>query len=227
MRFNPTQLLFGDSMGCSSCQNRSSSCNSGATFGSFGNCGNSRSRCGCGCAVEPCSQTLTFCTSTPTIIGCTRPFCTIVLQIDQQRYEAAADQGGIWTATIIQPLALGSHRASVTEYCCNCARQKEMIVYIFPSNTVTIATPPNNAILNASPTEITGTATPFAPVTVSLVNSLGGTTTLKTTADALGNYSVTIVTPLTSGTYVINAQAQLSPCPPATATSTFTVTIEE
>ena len=225
MRFNPIQLLYGDrsdyGTGCSSCQNRAAfnaapnlrlSNFQSSRCGGFG--------CGCRCASEPCSQTLTFCTSTPTIIGCTRPFCTIVLQIEQQRYEVAADQVGIWTVSILQSLALGSHRATVTEYC-NCTRQKDMLIYIFPENTVSIVSPPNNAVLVSSPTDIAGTATPFAPVTISVVDSFGGTTTLNATADTLGSYTAPVIPPLPAGQFVINAQSHLSPCPPAT--STFTV----
>jgi hypothetical protein len=148
----------------------------------------------------------TLSNATPTIEGLAEPGSTVTVTINGQTYTTTADPQGNWSVTVSPALADGSYTASViaTDPAGNMSQASTVSFEIDttpPADPIITAPTANATLSNATPT-ISGTAEPGSIVTV----TINGQTYL-TTADAQGNWSVSVSPALPDGSYTASVTA--------------------
>lgn len=151
--------------------------------------------------------------NTPTVTGTTEPGLTVeVIILDAQgaelaRQQATADAQGAWSVELAMMLADGAYQVSATTVdnagnTTNAGPNDFVIDTMAPSLSVTNPTP--MAELTVSSPTITGTSEPGATIEVFIDDQSVG----QTTADANGDWSLPLETPLANGDHTINVTAQ-------------------
>jgi MYXO-CTERM domain-containing protein len=158
--------------------------------------------------VDPADGSTTL-DSSPLLRGTGEPGAEVVVSIDGVevgRVTVAVD--GTWFIGNIDALLNGPHTmtAVATDLVGNTATATSAFT-VDSDTAVDINGPASGALLNNNMPTITGTAVPGAQVVISI--EVGGTpTTLGTvTADASGNWTLPLTSPLADGPYVVTALA--------------------
>ena len=165
--------------------------------------------------------------STPAITGTADPGSQVRVSIDGTLAgTTTAGPGGTWTFTVPDPLDDGVHtvNAIARDDAGNDSAVSNTNSFTLDATAPAapvVSNPANNAVLNASPASITGTAEPNSTVAVSIDGVPAGTVT----ATAGGTWTLPVATPLPEGNHTVNATATdaAGNTSPTSATNTFTI----
>ena len=147
-------------------------------------------------------------TSTPTFSGTAEPSSTVTVYIDGVPVgTTVADEVGNFSFTLTVPLTDGVHVANVTctDPAGNTSPQSNDVTFTVdgPPPAPVVITPANGSRTNDNTPTFSGTAEAGSTVTV----IVSGTPVGTTTADASGNWTFTLATPLVDGSHTVRATA--------------------
>ncbi|WP_386071099.1 Ig-like domain-containing protein [Tahibacter sp. UC22_41] len=176
--------------------------------------------------VIPANGTMTG-NSLPTVGGTAEPGSTVNVFVDgTSRGTATADGAGNWNFTVPTALADGPHvaKARATDSAGNVSADSDSNTFtvdtVAPAAPILVTPVDGNTTGNSLPT-VSGTAEPGSSVTV----IVDGTSRGIATADGAGNWSFTVLTPLSDGPHTAKARATDAAGNTSTdsAASTFTI----
>ncbi|MBX3246284.1 MAG: hypothetical protein KF901_03800 [Myxococcales bacterium] len=147
--------------------------------------------------------------STPIIRGTGEPGATVVVTIDGTEVgTATVGAEGTWSVSVTTPLAndLYTAEATATDRVGNTATDASTFT-VDVATEISITSPANGSTTNDATPTVTGTSVPGATVVVTILVE-GETIEVGTvTADAEGDWSIEITTPLPEGTHAVTATA--------------------
>ncbi len=156
-----------------------------------------------------------------TYSGTAEPGSTVTVVVDGNTVgTVTAGENGNWSLTATTPLADGPHTVVATARDAQGHTATDTHPFIVDTATrVDITVPGNGATVTDPVVTYSGTAEPGATVTVVVDGNTVGTVT----ADANGNWSVAVLTPLSDGVHTVTATARDAQGHTATDTHPFIV----
>ncbi|SHN17190.1 Concanavalin A-like lectin/glucanases superfamily protein [Chitinophaga sp. CF418] len=171
------------------------------------------------------AQTLTS-DNTPTVTGTAEANSTVTIYVDGSAVgTTTANAGGNYTFTVPTPLSDGTHAftATATDAVGNTSAPSATLNITIDTQVLTVPTITTaQTLTNDNTPTVTGTAKANSTVTIYVDGSAVGTTT----ANAGGNYTFTVPTPLSDGTHAFTATATDAVGNTSAPSATLNITID-
>ncbi|PSL20883.1 Ig-like domain-containing protein, partial [Chitinophaga ginsengisoli] len=164
--------------------------------------------------------------NTPTVTGTAEANSTVTIYVDNNIVgTTTADASGNYTFTVPTPLSDGTHgfTATATDAVGNTSAPSASLIIVIDTKAPAVPTITTAQTLTSDNTPtVTGTAEANSTVTIYVDGNVVGTTT----ANASGNYTFTVPTPISDGTHAFTATATDAVGNTSAPSTTLNITID-